>query len=159
MAQSRNTMHIDYKPAGLILFFPFQKAKIYTDTSAITFVCNHEQDSAFKKYFLRIKNLISSLSAKTINDTLLFPGNDIPFQDSLTGVYPTSWYIDLTIFEIIGSGKIKITDSDGNEVNTLLIKIPGKQPADHHTTVYLNKATKKELFRKTLYTEQLNLIH
>ena len=155
---AQSVIHLNYKPSGIIIVFPFQNSKIYTDTFAIDYVFNHPQHTEYEKYFARVRNLLQSLYRKAINDTIVLE-DKIPFEDTVTDTYPENWYMNLTIFQIIHSGKIRITDEEGHDVQAMRIKHPRNKSPDIITTVYINTATKKELFTEIVNTEPLNLVY
>ena len=74
-------------------------------------------------------------------------------------MYPENWYVNLTIFQIINSGKIRITDKEGRDVQAMRMKHPRNKSPDIITTIYINTATKKELFTEILNSEPLNLVY
>ena len=43
-------IHLAYKPSGVVIVFPFHDSKLYTDTSAINYVCNHPADPEYENY-------------------------------------------------------------------------------------------------------------
>ncbi len=83
----------------------------------------------------------------------------VPFEDTISDLYPKYWYVDLTIFELIYSGKIRITDREGNNVETVRIKYQRQKSRDSITILFINAATKKELFRETLSKRPLNFVN
>jgi hypothetical protein len=48
----------------------------------------------------------------------------VPFEDTITRLYPKYLYADLTIFKLIHSAKIRITDKEGNNVENVRLKHP-----------------------------------
>lgn len=128
---------------------PFQNSKIYTDTLAINYIYDHLRNADYKKYFDRIRKLLSVLCSHASNDTLLLE-DVVPFLDTVADLYPKNWYLDETALELIYSRRVMITDLCGNKIEEVRIKNPGKNSVYNLTTLYLNAATKEELFRHTI---------
>jgi hypothetical protein len=156
VTEAQPLIHCDYKQSGIILVFPFQNSTIYTDTSALAYVLHHPQNTEQQKYFSRVERLLPSLCQKAVDDTIVLR-NSIPFDDTLTDAYPTNWYVNLTIFQIIHSGKIRVTDENGRNVQAMRIRHLRKKRPDVTTTIYFDATSKKELFRETVNAEPLNL--
>jgi len=138
-------IHLNYRPSGIVIVFPFHDSRVFTDTTAIDYLCNHPKDPQYENYLTRIQRLVRSLSEKAVNDTIIC-ADMIPFEDTANDVYPQHWYLELTIFQLINVSKVKIMDSSGANVERIRVKY--LEHPDDTETIYYNAATKKELFRR-----------
>ena len=104
------TIKLDYIPHGLIVKFDFKNLTLYTDTSSLFSIENNPQYSLDKTYEQRIRNLINKNSE---NDTAIFIGSFIPFNDSVQNPLETDWRVVLSLRQLTRENKIIIIDSHG----------------------------------------------
>ena len=145
---------LNFLPRKPIIQFNFEGITIYTDTASI--FSSYKSENKNPGYHLRIRNLVLSKIKAATNDTIIFTGNFVPFNDSLNE-YVNNWYIDWIIISLTERKMLKIFDKSQNEVMKISVKKIGSKKKGHIRRAYINKYTGDELFYSTLYIRIVNL--
>ena len=140
---------LNFEPQGRIIKFDFEGLAIYTDTAALFTVYRLEGSS--KDYDLRVKNFMLRQINESKTDTLTFSGSFIPFNDGIGNEYQKDWYVDWAIFELLKAGKLKMYDTHGQPVKTIVTKKVGKKKNNYVKRSYINKGTHEELLKQVLF--------
>ena len=140
---------LDYEPSGVIVQFNLDSCTVYTDTTALLLALR--EDSTFKS---RLKNLIKRKLIDDGNDTVVFNGWRIEFNDGLPGMpaTPKRFNAEALVAYLTNKNGVKIYDKSERLVNVIKTKRvkrkTGRRSDYSIGIVYIDKSTKTELFVK-----------
>lgn len=143
------TIKLDFEPKGQVIKFYFDSLIIYTDTASLFSV--YAKEGGLKDYDLRVKNFVLGKSGLNKNDTIIFSGNFIPFNDGIENRYQEDWYVEWAILHLTKEKKVKIYDKHGQLVKMIVMKKVGKKRTNFVKRSYINKATQEELLKEVLF--------
>jgi hypothetical protein len=170
---SARTIKLHYEPHGKIIKFCFRGITVYTDSSSLFYMYDHDPDRSVDKPYLpanrfkvfddRVRNLLRRNCSISGSDTASFSDGLVPFNDGI-GDYCVDteyddlkyWYTDGPMLELTKAGRVKIIDSHGNHVKVVDTKRYGSRRQNHIWLAYRNKATKEELLFETLFIRLIN---
>lgn len=139
---------LTYEPKGKILKFYFEQLTIYTDTSALYYMAKDRENSAYALHLLHVVQKQFSINH---TDTLSFSGDFILYSESTDVQYQREFYIEHAIHQLTLMNRLKIYDRHGKVVRTIILKKKGTERKGLVERVYMDKKTRKELFRELLY--------
>jgi hypothetical protein len=143
------TIKLGFEPKGQIIKFHFDSLNIYTDTTSLFFV--YKENGTLKDYDLRVKNLVKKQFLNNNNDTVLFSGDFIPFNDSIDNKYQKDWYVEWAILHLTRANRLRIYDKHGQLVEAIVTKKIGTKKKGYVRRAFINKKTQEELFSELLY--------
>jgi|ERR1043165_5117898 hypothetical protein len=143
------TLH--YEPKGLIVQINIDSLKLYTDTSSVFLVYRKDNDTSYKEYNARIKNLILKQQAQCRCDTVVFGYPLVPFNDGVKNEYEKDWYIPWLLERLIKERSLLVIDGHHGRENTLTTKRYGSRRIDYVARIYLTQKTKEEVYRDVLF--------
>ena len=142
---------LDYEPKGIVIPFNFESLKIYSDTTSVFYIYKKFEKEEDNQYLTRIRSLILKQIKETQSDTVIFSGEYIPFNDTVNNKWVKEWYINWLILNLTKENRLKIFDQSNKPIKSIQTKKTGTRRNGYVARIYLNKDTKKELFREVLF--------
>lgn len=143
------TINLDFEPQGKVIEFHFDSLIIYTDTNSLFKVYSCDNKNSNQVLSLRVRKLILKEIQNSNNDTLVFTGNSIPFNDNIED--EKNWDLNWAFIHLIKNKKIKIFDKQGNQVRKIITRKVGTKKDGPVRRLYISKETNEILFYEMLY--------
>lgn len=137
-----------YEPKDKILKFHYEQLTIYTDMNALYFMA---KDTETSDYALHLIHVVQKQFSINHTDTLSFSGDFILYNESTDIQYQRKFYIEHAIHQLTLMNRLKIYNRHGKVVRTIILKKKGTERKGLVERVYMDKKTRKELFRELLY--------
>jgi len=149
------TIKLDFEPRGQVIKLYFDSMTIYTDTTSLFNVYSQFGTKGLEAYHFRVKKLILRQFEDNKNDTAIFSGNYIRFNDGIENKYQEGWYVRWALIHLINEKKILIIDRHEKRVKIIKIKKKGSKKKNNIRRAYINKDTNEELFSDIILTRPI----